>query len=84
MKELKMNINDHIKVKLTDYGKRMLEDAFSVCEDNKNLNRYTQSDENGYTKFQMWDFIQLLGEYMILGQEKVIETEILICVEVEN
>lgn len=67
MKEL--NVNSTIKVKLNDYGREVL------CHQHDELNRkiinlggkplevrYPETDEHGYSKFQLWDFMNIFGE----------------------
>jgi hypothetical protein len=64
------NINDTVKVKLTEYGKRMLKrNHFYVP---------SEEDENGYVKFQLWSLIYQLGEYGIFGCEPLFGAVILI------
>lgn len=78
MKQL--NLNSIIKVKLTDYGK----DKFYHQYDALNTYissvggkiiepRYPDVDENGYSKFQLWDFMHVYGEHMRLGAPEVIQ-----------
>ncbi|WP_182004621.1 hypothetical protein [Priestia aryabhattai] len=59
------NINSHIKVKLTEYGKTIL---YRTYRRNHDI-----ADEEGYHKFQMWIFIEIFGEYIRIGTENVIE-----------
>ncbi len=77
------NINSTVKVKLTEYGKQMLEKDWNEFWDS--IGRleqfpYTPSttDENGYTEFQFWMLMQDLGKYYSLGGKNPFETEILI------
>ena len=35
--------------------------------------RFPKVDTDGYTKFQLWDFMQIYGKYMILGAPEVIK-----------
>lgn len=65
---MKFNINDYVKVKLTEHGKKILKE--------KDINNSV--DENGYTKFQLWDIMNIFGEYCILGCDVPFETEIII------
>ena len=59
MKEF--NINDVVKVKLTDMGK----DIYYHQYDEFNLTQgYTETDENGYTKFQLWELMRLYGKFI--------------------
>lgn len=75
----KISLNDFIKVKLTDYGKGIY---FHRTDDlvakypllrNRLKPRFPEVDENGFTEFQLWDFIQLYGPHIYMGGENVIE-----------
>lgn len=73
----KININEYVKVKLTDYGK----DIFYHQYDNLNKTygkeiikpSYPKVDSDGYTSFQLWCFINLYGRYIDMGLQNVIE-----------
>lgn len=78
MKQL--NLNCVIKVKLTEKGK------FIYFHRYDNLNDYLlktgktpisskppEVDENGFTKFQLWEFMELYGEHMVVGLSEVIQ-----------
>ena len=75
----KISLNDYIKVKLTDRGK----DIYFHRNDDlvaeypflrgKLKARFPKVDENGFTEFQLWDFIQLYGSHIYMGAENVIE-----------
>lgn len=43
--------------------------------------RMPQIDKDGFTKFQLHDFINTFGEYMIVGQKNVIED---ICIYMDD
>ena len=51
------NLNDDVKVKLTDHGRDLLA--------KKRLTR--QPDEAGYTKFQLWELMNIFGEHFYNG-----------------
>ena len=74
----KSNLNDYIKVKLTEYGRKIYRSSF-VClglpEPNINV------DEEGYTRFQMHDFINTFGEYIHIGCEMPCEPTIQIQID---
>lgn len=56
----RLNLNSIIKVKLTDRGK----DVFYHQYDSF---RYPDVDNEGYSKFQLWDFMHIYGHTFILG-----------------
>jgi len=77
------NINNIVKVKLTEYGKKMLERDHNEFWGSRGILRdhpYTphQEDENGYVKFQLWNLMEKLGKYCGLGCEMPFDTVILI------
>lgn len=80
----KINLNDTIKVKLTPYGAEIYYKQYD--ELNKNTGktvlepRMPQIDKEGYTKFQLWHFIELYGEHIGMCKPNVIEPiEIIVC-----
>jgi transcriptional accessory protein Tex/SPT6 len=89
----KFNINDTIKVKLTDYGKEslrkdyddFLERVRSLVEDKEYVPfefRLPKEDKEGYSEWQMWDLINKLGKYIGLGfTDMPFETTILLSKE---
>ena len=72
-----INLNESIKVKLTDWGKEI------YCHQYDRTNRiagreickpeFPKEDENGYTEFHLWRFIELYGEYMGMIKPNVID-----------
>lgn len=75
----KINLNNYIKVKLTDHGKDIY---FHTIDDlvaeypllrNQLKPYFPKVDENGFTEFQLWDFIQLYGPHIYPGGGNVIE-----------
>ena len=77
MKETKINLNDYVKVKLTDLGKDIYYHRFD--EMNQKWGRqvckpsFPKEDADGYTSFQLWDFIQLYGPHIGMAFPNVIE-----------
>lgn len=74
----KINLNSTVKVKLNDRGK----DIYYLRFDD--LNRFIKSrgakpldprypvvDEEGFSTFQLWDFIHIYGAYMTPGAPTV-------------
>ncbi len=71
----KFNINNIVKVKITDRGVELL--AFYY------LGRQIDAvplkiDENGYSEFQLWELFKIFGEHIHAGCVLPFETEILI------
>lgn len=81
MDYLKFNINDSVKVRLTEYGKRILAQQAKEFfqETGISISALTpQEDEEGYSQWQLWTLMQSLGPHMGNGLPLVIETTILI------
>lgn len=70
-----LNLNDTIKVKLTDHGKDIYYHRFdNLIETGVKLTpEMPKVDADGYTKFQLWDFIQLYGQHIGMIKPNVIE-----------
>lgn len=77
MAELRINLNEPVKVKLTDLGKDIyyhqydrLNSAFGkqICKPSM-----PEVDAYGYTTFQLWCFMELYGVHMGMILPNVIE-----------
>ena len=80
----KINLNEMVKVKLTPLGAEIYYKQFD--ELNKECGReickpqMPQIDKDGYTEFQLWNFIELYGEHIGMCKPNVIEPlEIVYC-----
>lgn len=74
---IRINLNEKIKVKLTDWGKEIYYHQHDrtnqiagrkICEP-----KFPKEDENGYTEFQLWAFIELYGEHIGVTLPNVIK-----------
>lgn len=74
---IRINLNEPIKVKLTDRGKEIYYHQYDrtnqiagreICKP-----KFPKEDENGYTEFQLWCFMELYGERMGMTLPNVIE-----------
>lgn len=74
---IRINLNEPIKVKLTDWGKEIYYHQYDrtnqitgreICKP-----MFPREDENGYTEFQLWCFIELYGMHMGMTLPNVIE-----------
>ena len=72
-----INLNDRIKVVLTEYGKDLYYHRYDDMiqagvfkEDQRPLPKF---DNEGKTEFQLWDFISLYGEHIGMCVEPVIQ-----------
>ena len=73
-----VNLNDSIKVKLNDRVKDIYYHQFDdVIEQYPQCNikpSMPKIDENGYTEFQIWYFMELYGKYIGMTKPSVLET----------
>ena len=70
-----INLNDKIKVKLNPKGVDIFYHRYDhLITDTgfPNCRMMPKIDKYGFTEFQLWDFMNLYGQYMILGAPKVI------------
>ena len=58
---MKINLNEIVKVKLTDCGKKIFYMHYS------NSKIVLEKDKEGYSEFQLWELMNIFGEYMGLG-----------------
>ena len=74
---MRINLNDPVKVKLTDWGKEIYFHQYDrvnkavgreICKP-----RFPKEDEFGYTEFQLWRFMELYGEHIGITLPNVIE-----------
>lgn len=74
---IRINLNETIKVKLTDWGKEIYYHQYDrinqiagsdICKP-----KFPKEDENGYTEFQLWRFMELYGEHMGMNKPNVIK-----------
>ena len=74
---IRINLNEPIKVKLTDWGKEIYYHQYDrtnqiagreICKP-----RFPKEDENGYTEFQLWYFMKLYGKHMGMTLPNIIK-----------
>ena len=74
---IRINLNEPIKVKLTDRGKEIYYHQYDMTNQIAGREickpRFPKEDENGYTEFQLWCFMELYGEHMGMTLPNVIE-----------
>ena len=71
---MKFNVNDEVKIKLTERGLEILEK-----EDLVSLFDHSKCDEDGWYKVQLWWLMSVFGKHIYLGCNVPFETEIEIC-----
>ena len=71
---IKTNLNLYIKVKLNDYGKEIhYNDWKDICEETGTPYKL-EVDEEGYSSFQIYDFMNTFGKYAHMGAKPFLET----------
>jgi hypothetical protein len=73
------NVNDYVWVKLTPIGLRILKhQTEQLRRAFPRLAEFTPppTDENGYTKYQMWALMKDFGQYMTWGGTSPFETTV--------
>lgn len=82
---MKFNINNNVKVKLTDFGRKVHREnhnkIFEFIPANCTYNYYNDfykplEDKNGWSTWQLWELMQIFGPYFFNGGEVPFETEI--------
>ena len=76
---MKINLNDTVKFKLTDYGKDIYFHQYDELNELIKRNggkplepKMPKVDDNGYTEMQLWHFIELYGKYIGMANPNVI------------
>lgn len=74
-KTIKINLNDWVKVKLTDLGKEIYYHQFDdvIKAGAKIKPSFPRVDEQGFSYFQLWGFMELYGKHLGNGYPNVIE-----------
>ena len=74
--KVKINLNETVKVKLTQFGKDIYTRQYDEVAKKYPLLKISRPeiriDENGYTEFTLWQFMNLYGSYMEIGEPEVI------------
>lgn len=67
----KFNINDHVKVKLNDFGKTIYYHQFDrfndMCGKIMIEPKYPEVDEEGFTEMQLWQLMNIYGPHLANG-----------------
>jgi len=88
MEQVKFNINHNVKVKVTDYGyETWMQHENKYVHFSGTIKPVTleelkaKADNDGYTKFQMWDMMSIFGSKMKMGFENPINPNIILLPE---
>lgn len=86
----KYNVNKRIKVKLTEYGNSILEreiaDTISILKTLNFSDEYFlyPEDDEGYTEFQLWNFMRMFGTHFEAGSPLMIESNEIVIIDEVN
>jgi hypothetical protein len=73
----KLNLNCIIKVKLTDYGRDIFYHQYDELNKASGRTiikpRFPDVDSEGFSQFQLWDFMHVYGKHMMLAAPEVIK-----------
>ena len=79
-KYINYNINETVRVKLTDFGRKIHKQKFDDFIDRYPLSRsyYTPplEDKDGWSEWQGWVLMETFGEYLVMGGGNPFETTI--------
>ena len=73
-KFIKSNLNLYIKVKLDDYGKKIHHDYWKDICKGCNTPYKLEIDGEGYSSFQLHEFMNIFGEYAYMGGKPFLKT----------
>lgn len=76
----KTNLNDTIKFKLTEKGKKILKE-YKIGDMPWDLTDHVRIDKDGYSTMQLWDFAHTFGPHLYNGGEVPVETAVEVYVE---
>lgn len=79
-----INMNDTVKVKLTEHGKQILKENHDMFWKDRAAPyefKLPKEDENGYSSWQLWGLFQEFGHKIGLGFKLPFETGMIIVKE---
>lgn len=88
----RVNVNNYVKVKLNKFGIDILKNEHYALYDRIKEGApgietpvfKLSLDERGYHRMQMWDFMNVFGEYMTIGSQMPFDANIEIISEVNH
>jgi hypothetical protein len=83
---LLFNVNDKVRVRLTDTGRRILKlnhDAVFIGELAEKYPYEPPKEEDGWSEWQMWSLMNELGQHCRMGCPQPFETTIQIVKEID-
>lgn len=85
IKEIDFNMNEHVKVKLTERGREILKQRHKEIFKGRDI-KYTPpvEDEDGWSEWQLWCLLEEFGRELCCGISGPFETGIKILMEVQG
>jgi hypothetical protein len=72
------NLNDFVHVKLNEKGREIVQKDYERYGFSINLEERFKSDKvEGYHMFQFWDFMQIFGEHINIGNYPPIDLDVI-------
>ena len=62
--EVRINLNEEVKFKLSEHGKEIYRNWHNGLE--------PKLDDDGYMSMQLWSFMWIFGDHMIVGMPEVV------------
>ena len=80
---MEFNINNNVKVKLTDFGRKILQDQHDELYNRIQIKKPEfnppKEDKDGWSNWQLWVLMERFGEYIHIGVSNApFETTIII------
>lgn len=69
--EIRINLNERVKFKLSERGKEIYRHRYDGY--GFEYNREPELDDDGYMSMQLWMFMQIFGEHMVMGMSEVLK-----------
>lgn len=67
---MKFNINDRVRIKLTDKGRKILQESHSAAWVS------LKEDADGWSELKLWHAMSYFGKHIFCGSDLCFETEI--------
>ena len=80
----KLNINQMCRVKLTNYGRHIVDHKRSIMASwcpKMDWSSWRKVDDKGYLTLELWAIMHMFGEYMQMGGDSPFDTVIEIQIE---
>lgn len=77
----KLNLNDYVYVHLTEEGLKVLKERYEALKAKyPYIGPYYDRpiDDDGYTRFQLWELMEIFGEYIKFNARLVFDPNIMI------